>query len=132
MTDEEFSRHWEDLRREDGEEKEEEEEEEEGEESRPPRHVVVTEEAEGAGGAAICVLCRDRLTMEFDPGEEEWVYRASVLVHGRVVHESCLETVFGRGRSSGSITHEEFSRCWDPSTEEDADISSAESSRSSE
>ena len=78
MTDEEFSRHW--------------EPEEEQERKKTPRsYVVATEENEGDGK---CFLCTERLTMVFDQDLEEWVFEDCILVHGKVLHETCNSIVF--------------------------------------
>ena len=50
------------------------------------KYVIATDENSKDG---LCPLCTNRLQLEFDQDEEEWVYPGCVSVDGTAVHEEC-------------------------------------------
>lgn len=68
------------------------EEEEEEVEEATPKHVIATDENSTNGR---CPLCMDRLVLQYDQDEEEWIYPGCIIVDGKVVHEECQRVAFG-------------------------------------
>ena len=57
-----------------------------------PKYVIATDENSIDGR---CPVCTDRLVLQFDQDEEEWVYPGCISVDGRAVHEECHLVAFG-------------------------------------